>query len=110
MFTETFNLWILAGIMHDGVATHSSRAVGDVLSDTHHERWMRREDQLRDATQAIFESSGFLIVGTLKKTLVAAAPVDKEESFYHLALHTCQTVRNDPGVFERMRWSMMGRV
>jgi hypothetical protein len=73
MLTETFNLWIVAGRMYDGVPTHFSRAVGDVLSNTYHERWIRREDQLRDPTHAIFESSGFLTVGTPKNPSICSS-------------------------------------
>jgi hypothetical protein len=59
------------------------------------------------STLAGFESSGFLPVGTLK-THAYAAPVDNEET--HRTVDACPTTRNCPGVFERIRWSMMRRV
>jgi hypothetical protein len=64
------------------------------------------EDQLRDPR---FESSGFLPVGT-PKTTVCAAPVGSEEALHRGIDDFCQTIRNYPGIFERMRWLMMRRV
>jgi hypothetical protein len=42
------------------------------------------------------------------KALVYAAPVDSEEA--HRIVDACQTIRNYPGTFERMRRSMTRRV
>jgi hypothetical protein len=53
-----------------------------------------------------FESSGCLPVGT-SKTFVYAAPVDNEEAFHHRIVDACQTIRTYPGIFLRMRRSMM---
>jgi hypothetical protein len=61
------------------------------------------------STLARFESYGFLAVGT-PKALVHAAPVDNEEAPHHRIVDACQTIRNYPGIFERMRRSMMRRV
>jgi hypothetical protein len=61
------------------------------------------------STIAGFESSGFLPVGT-PKTLVYAAPVDNEEALHHRTVDACQTIRNCPGIFERMLRSMIRRV
>jgi hypothetical protein len=44
------------------------------------------------------------------KTLVYAAPVDNEGALHHRTVDACQTIRIYPGIFERMRWSMMRRV
>jgi hypothetical protein len=54
------------------------------------------------------ESSGCLPVGAAK-TLVYAAFVDNEEALHHRILDACQTIRNYPGIFERMRRSMSRR-
>jgi hypothetical protein len=48
-------------------------------------------------------------VGT-PKYLVHADPVDNEEAFDHHILEICQNIRNYPGIFERMRRSMMRHV
>jgi hypothetical protein len=58
---------------------------------------------------ARFDSSGFLPVGTLK-SLFYASPFDNEEALHHRIVDACQTIRNYPGIFERMRRSMMRRV
>jgi hypothetical protein len=55
---------------------------------------------------ARFESSEFLLVGTLK-TLVYAAPVDNDEALHHHIVDVCQTICNYRGIFEWMRLSMM---
>jgi hypothetical protein len=56
-----------------------------------------------------FESSEFLPVGT-PKPLVYAAPVDNKEAFHHRTVDACQTILSCPGIFERMRRSVMRRV
>jgi hypothetical protein len=61
------------------------------------------------STLARFVSSGFLPVRT-PKTIVYAAPVDNEEALNHRTVVVCRTIRNYPGIFERMRRSMMRRV
>jgi hypothetical protein len=58
------------------------------------------------STVGKLESSGFLPVGT-PKTIVYAAPVDNEEALHHRIVDACQTIRNYPGIFERMRRPMM---
>jgi hypothetical protein len=61
------------------------------------------------STPARFESSGFLPLET-PKTLVYAAPVDNEEALHDRIKDACQTIRNYPGIFERIPRSMMRRV
>jgi hypothetical protein len=51
-----------------------------------------------------FESSGFLPVGT------PTIPVDIEETLRHRIVDACQTIRKYPGIFQRMRRSMMRHV
>jgi hypothetical protein len=56
-----------------------------------------------------FNPLDFYLRGHLK-THVYAAPVDNEEALSHRIVDACQTIHNYPGIFERMRWSMMRRV
>jgi hypothetical protein len=58
---------------------------------------------------ARFELSAFLPVGT-PKNLVYAPPDINEEALHHLIEVACQTIRNYPGTFERIRLSKMGPV
>jgi hypothetical protein len=53
----------------------------------------------------IFKSSGFLPVGTPKTFY--AAPADNKEALHHRTADACQTIHNNPGIFEQMRRSMM---
>jgi hypothetical protein len=58
---------------------------------------------------ADLNSLDFYLWGHLK-SLVYAAPVDNEEALQRRVVDTCQTIRNYPDNFERMRRSMMRRV
>jgi hypothetical protein len=60
-------------------------------------------------TLVYFVSSGFLLWVQLK-TLVCAAPVDKAKALHHRIVDACQTTRNYPGIYERLRLSMMRRI
>jgi hypothetical protein len=68
------------------------------------------------STLGRFESSRFLLVGTTKNSCVCVcvcvceAPADNEEALHHRIVDACQTIRNYPGIFERMRRSIMRRV
>jgi hypothetical protein len=44
------------------------------------------------------------------KILVYAAPVDNEEALKHCIVDACQTIRNYPQIFERMRGSVVRHV
>jgi hypothetical protein len=86
--------------LHDGTAPQFSRALLDVLS---------RRTHSMTSTLSRLESSGFLPVGT-RKSRMSAVTLDNEEVFHHCSVDVCQIIRNCPGIFERMRRSMMRRV
>jgi hypothetical protein len=98
--------------MHDGAPAHFSRAVRDVLNNTYHGRWVGRGGPTAwpplspDLNPLDFYLSGHL------KAPVYAALVDNEEALHHRIGDACQTITNYsyPGIFERMRRSMMRRV
>jgi hypothetical protein len=96
--------------LHDGAPAHFSRAVRDVLSNTYHDRWIGwggpTACHLRSPDLNLLD---FYLWGHIK-TLVHAAPVDNEEALHHRTVDACQTIRNYPGIFERMRRSAMRRV
>jgi hypothetical protein len=93
--------------MHDGAPAHFSRAVRDVLSNTYHDQWIGRGGPAAwpplspDLNPLDFYLSEHL------KALVYAAPVDNEEALHHRIVDACQTIRNYPGIFGRMRRSML---
>jgi hypothetical protein len=51
----------------------------------------------------------FYLWGNLK-SLVYAAPFVNEEALHHRIVGACKNIRSYPGIFERMRRSMMRRV
>jgi hypothetical protein len=61
------------------------------------------------STLARFESSVFLPMKT-PKSPVYAAPAGNEGAIHHRTVDACHTIRNYPGIFERMRQSMVRRV
>jgi hypothetical protein len=79
--------------MHDGVAVHFSRAVREFLNNAYHDRW----------------------IGTWGPTAWPPRSPDLNSLVFYLWGHnrivdTCETIRNCPGIFERMRRSIMRRV
>jgi hypothetical protein len=96
--------------MHIGPPAHLSRAVRDVLSNIYHDRWIGRGGPTAWLPRlSDLKSLDFYLWGHLK-SLVHAAPVDNKEALHHRIVDVCQTIRNYPGIFERMRRSMMKRV
>jgi hypothetical protein len=93
-----------------GAPAHCSRAVPYVLNNTYHGRWIGRGGR----TAWPPRSPDFNTLDSYPwrhlKTLVHAAPVDNEEVLYHRTVDACQTIHNYPGIFERMRRSMVRRV
>jgi hypothetical protein len=69
--------------MHDGAPARFSRAVRDVRSNTYHDRWINRGGpNARPPWSPDLNPLNFNLQGHLK-TLVYAAPVDKEEALHH---------------------------
>jgi hypothetical protein len=93
--------------IHDGLPAHFSRTVRDVLNNTYRDQW--RRTHCMASTHARFESSRFLPVGALI-TLVYATHVDNKEALHHHIVDVYQTIRLYPGIFGRMRRSVMRRV
>jgi hypothetical protein len=110
MCPETFNFLVIAERKHDGAPPYLSRAVRHVLNNTSHDRWMGRggptawPPRSPDLNPLYFYLWGHL------NTLVYAAPVDNEETFAHRIVDACQTIRNYPGIFDRMLRSMVRSV
>jgi hypothetical protein len=89
---------------HDGAPAHFSRAVRDVLNNAYHVRWIGRgEPTAWPPRSPHLNPLHFYPWGRLK-TLVYeyAAPLDNEEALQHRVADACQTIRNCPGISERM--------
>jgi hypothetical protein len=93
--------------MHDGAPAHFSRGVRNDLNSTYHDLWVGTGGPTAWPPRSPdLNPLNFYLWGHLK-TLVYAASVDKEEVLHHRIVETCQTIRNYPGIFERMRRSTM---
>jgi hypothetical protein len=90
------------------VLRHILAALCEMFSITYRDGWTGRGAHCMASTLAWLQSFGCLPVGT-GKILVYAAPVDNEQAL-HSTVDACQTIRIYPGIFERMRRSMMRRV
>jgi hypothetical protein len=109
---EDVPLAVRARMWHirDGAPVHFSRAVRDVLNNTYHDRWIGRGGPSAWPPRSPeLNPPDFYLWGHLK-TLVYAAPVDNEKALHHRIADACQTIRNYPGIFARMRRAMMRRV
>jgi hypothetical protein len=96
--------------MHDCAPAHFSRSLQDVLNNTYHDVWIGRGGPTAWPPRSPdFNPLDFYLWGHLN-SLVYAAPVDNEETLHHRIVDACQTVRNYPGIFVRMRLSIMLRV
>jgi hypothetical protein len=96
--------------MHDGAPAHFSRAVRDVLNNTYRYRrigrggptaWPPRSPDLNRLDFYLWEHL---------KSLLYSASFDNEEALQHRIVDACETIHNYPGIFERMRRSMMRHV
>jgi hypothetical protein len=95
-------------VQHDCAPAHFNCAVRDVLNNAYHDggigrggptAWPPRSPDLYPLD--------FYVWGH-HTTHVSTAPVDNEEA--HRIVDACQTIRNYPGMFARMRRPMMKRV
>jgi hypothetical protein len=96
--------------MRDGAPAHFSRAMRDVLSNICHDRWIGTGGPIAWPPRLPDLNPLDFYVWRHLKTFVSAAPVDKEGPLHHRSVDACQTNRNYPRIFERMRRSMMRRV
>jgi hypothetical protein len=62
------------------------------------------------STLAVFETSGFLLRVRTCKNLCVRSSFDNEEALHHRNVDASKTIRNFPGIFERMRRSVMRSV
>jgi hypothetical protein len=96
--------------MHDGATAHFSRAVRNGLCNTYHDLWIGRGGPTAWPPRSPDLNPLDFYLWRHLKPLVYAAPVDNEEALHHRVVDACQTIRNYPSNFERMRRPMMRRV
>jgi hypothetical protein len=96
--------------MQIGAQAHCSCAVRDVLGNTYHDRLIGRGGPTAWTPCSPNMNPLEKCPCGLLKPLVYAAPLHNEAALRHRILDACQTIRNYPGVFERMRRSTMRRV
>jgi hypothetical protein len=96
--------------IHDGAPAHFSRAVRGVLNSTYYDGRLSREGPTSWPPRLQDLNPLYLYMWGNLKTVVYAAPVDNEEALHHRNVEACQTIRNYPGIFERIRRSTTRRV
>jgi hypothetical protein len=96
-------------IYHSAPA-HFSRVVRDVLSNTCHDRWIGRRGLTAWPPRPPHLNLLNIYLWGHLRALVYAAPVDNEVALQIRTVDACRTLCNNPGVFERMRGSMMRHV
>jgi hypothetical protein len=96
--------------VHDGAPTHFIRAVRDVLNNTHHDRWTGRGGPIAWPPRSPDLNYLDFYLWEHLKIFVYAAAVDNEAALHHRIVDACQNIRNYPGIFERVRRSIMRRV
>jgi hypothetical protein len=90
---------------HNGAPEYFRHAVRDILNNAHHDRWIGREPTAWPPRPPDLNPLNFYLWVHLNAT-----PVDNEETHLRRIVDACQTIRNCPGISERMRRSMMRRV
>lgn len=100
------NMWF----MHDGAPAHFSRLVRDTLTAVYHDRWIGRGGPVKwPARSPDLNPLDFYLWGHLKQ-LVYGADIPDQETLHRRVMEACETIRHHPGVFERVRQSMIRRV
>lgn len=95
--------------MHDGAPAHFSLIAREFLDATYHERWIGRGGSVRwPARSPDCNPLDFYLWGHLKD-LVYRAPIPTVQVLRERIEHSFQIIRNTPGIFERVRQSMIRR-
>jgi hypothetical protein len=108
-YPETFNLWFMPERII--VLRHILAVLWEMFWITPiNDRWIGiGEPTAWPQRSPDFNPMDSYLWGDLK-SLVNAASVDNEEALHHRLVGVCQTIGNCPGIFARIRRSMMRRV
>ena len=97
--------------MHDGAPAHFSHSVREWLQDQYPRRWIGRGHEapvVWPPRSPDLNPIDFYLWGHLKG-IVYATDVDTQEGPWHRVQDAATLVRNSPGVFERVRSSLLRR-
>jgi len=102
-------LSVLPTYQHDGAPAHFSRAVRDYLDQTYPGRWIGKGGPVAWPPRSPdLTSLDFFLWGHVK-SLVYATPVETVEDLTARIFNACEVVQHTPGIFERVRQSMVRR-
>lgn len=95
--------------MHDGAPAHFSALAREYLNQNYNNRWIGRGGpQAWPPRSPDLNSLDYFLWGHLK-TLVYSTPIHTEEQLRNRIIVSCETIRNSPGIFQRVRESMRKR-
>ena len=96
--------------MHDGAPAHFSVVARQFLTATYGDRWIGRSGpHLCPARSPDLNPLDYFLWGHLK-SLVYSRPVENVDDLRDRIIAGCNSIRNDPAVFERVRESMRRRL
>lgn len=96
--------------MHDGAPAHYTLRVRELLNNIYGQNWIGRGGAIPwPARSPDLNPIDFYVWGHLK-SMVYSMPINDVETLRLRILQSCNTIRNNPGIFERVRQSMMRRV
>lgn len=95
--------------MHDGAPAHFSAAVREYLNNVYPDRWVGRGGpQPWPARSPDLNSLDFFLWGHVK-SLVYTTPINTLEELQERIVTAFETIRNTPGILQRVRESMRRR-
>lgn len=95
--------------MHDGAPAHFSVLAREYLNQVYPNKWIGRGGpQPWPPRSPDLNSLDFFLWGHIK-SLVYTTPIENEDDLINRIIAACNTVRNTPGIFERVRSSMRRR-
>lgn len=104
-YQQRLEMWF----MHDGAPAHFLRNVREHLTNTFNRRWIGRGGPVSwPARSPDLNPLDFWLWGHLK-TLVYATPINDVQTLQERVVHACQHIREQAGVFQRVRDSLRRR-
>ena len=103
---ERFRMWY----MHDGAPPHFSVVARQFLDENYHNRWIGRAGPHPWPPRSPeMNPLDYFLWGHIK-ALVYKTPIQSEEDLRNRIINSCDIIKNTPGIFRRVRNSMMRRL